>query len=96
MFAAGSPDRPRHARCRASAFVSYCADCRGVGDIGSSKSTLARVLVVLVFQEPYLCDTVINMYGGKVVERGATANVLDEPKDDYPKTLISSVPCLTR
>lgn len=36
------------------------------------------------------------MYGGKVVERGATANVLDEPKDDYPKTLISSVLCLTR
>ncbi|MDR6267560.1 hypothetical protein GGE09_004581 [Roseobacter sp. N2S] len=47
MFAAGSPDRPRHARCRASAFVSNRADCRGVVEIGSSKSTLARVLVVL-------------------------------------------------
>ncbi|MAY88292.1 MAG: ABC transporter ATP-binding protein [Pseudooceanicola sp.] len=42
----------------------------------------------------YLCDTVMVMYGGKAVERGKTADVLDNPQDSYTQTLISSVPRL--
>lgn len=44
----------------------------------------------------YLCDTVMVMYDGQVVERGRTATVLDHPAHDYTRTLISSVPRLSR
>ena len=39
-----------------------------------------------------LTEEVIVMRRGRVVERGATARVLDHPEDDYTKLLRSSVP----
>jgi ABC-type glutathione transport system ATPase component len=42
----------------------------------------------------YMCDRVMVMYNGEVVELGETARVLDNPRDDYTKSLISSVPKL--
>ena len=38
-----------------------------------------------------ICDRVMVMYRGKVVEEGAVRNVIDCPKDEYSKKLISSV-----
>ena len=39
-----------------------------------------------------LTDEVIVLHRGRVVERGATARVLDDPQDDYTKRLRASVP----
>ena len=38
-----------------------------------------------------LCDRVMVMCGGKLVEEGRTADVIHHPKEDYTKILISSV-----
>ena len=37
------------------------------------------------------CDTNMVMYGGNVVERGATARMLEDPQGDYTNSLISGV-----
>ena len=38
-----------------------------------------------------ICDRVMVMYRGEVVESGAVRSVIDHPQDDYSKKLISSV-----
>ena len=38
-----------------------------------------------------ICDRVMVMYHGKVVEEGTVRSVIDHPQDDYSKKLISSV-----
>ncbi len=38
-----------------------------------------------------LCDRVMVMYGGRLVEEGAAADVIRDPQADYTKKLISSV-----
>ena len=38
-----------------------------------------------------LCDRVMVLYGGKLVEEGAVADVIRAPREDYTKKLISSV-----
>jgi ABC-type oligopeptide transport system ATPase subunit len=38
------------------------------------------------------CDSVCVMYKGRVVERGATKDVVDNPKDEYTKLLLASIP----
>ena len=38
-----------------------------------------------------ICDRVMVMYRGKVVEEGGVRKVIDTPQDDYSKKLISSV-----
>ena len=38
-----------------------------------------------------ICDRVMVMYHGKVVEEGGVRSVIDTPKDEYSKKLISSV-----
>lgn len=42
----------------------------------------------------HLCDTVIVMKDGRVVEHGATSDVLLRPTHDYTKTLLAAVPTL--
>ena len=37
------------------------------------------------------CDRVYVMYGGRVVEEGATDRVINEPREDYTKRLLASV-----
>lgn len=39
-------------------------------------------------------DSVVVMYGGRVVEHGRTADVLERPEHDYTKSLLASVPSL--
>ncbi|WP_099747462.1 ABC transporter ATP-binding protein [Leucobacter sp. OLCS4] len=38
------------------------------------------------------CDRVVVMHGGRIVEDGPTANVLDDPQDDYTRTLVAAMP----
>ena len=38
-----------------------------------------------------LCDKVIVLYHGKIVERGTPDEVIANPKDDYTKNLVASV-----
>ena len=40
----------------------------------------------------YLCDRVLVMYRGEVVERGATAEVFAAPKHPYTRALLAAVP----
>ena len=40
----------------------------------------------------YLCDRVIVMYAGQVIEQGETAHLIDNPSHDYTRRLIASVP----
>ncbi len=39
-----------------------------------------------------LCDRVIVMRSGRIVEQGQTEAVLDAPKDDYTRELLSAIP----
>lgn len=41
-----------------------------------------------------LCDTVVVMKDGSIVERGATADVLLHPAQDYTKTLLAAIPVI--
>ncbi|WP_147634335.1 dipeptide/oligopeptide/nickel ABC transporter permease/ATP-binding protein [Treponema pectinovorum] len=38
------------------------------------------------------CDTVVVMYGGKIMEKGETQKLLSSPKHPYTKALIASIP----
>jgi peptide/nickel transport system ATP-binding protein len=40
----------------------------------------------------YLCDRVLVMYRGEIVEQGATDNVFTAPQHDYTRTLLAAVP----
>lgn len=39
-----------------------------------------------------VCDSVVVMRHGQVVESGSTVSVLSEPREDYTRTLVDSVP----
>ena len=40
----------------------------------------------------HICDRVLVMHRGKVVEQGTVEQIFSEPKDPYTKTLLASVP----
>jgi len=42
----------------------------------------------------YLCDDVMVLHAGEVVERGPSVAVLGDPQDDYTRQLVSAVPRL--
>jgi len=42
----------------------------------------------------HLCDRVAIMYRGRIVEAGATADIYDNPRDDYTRRLLAAVPVL--
>lgn len=42
----------------------------------------------------HLCDRVIVMKDGRVVERGATADVLRTPREDYTRALLAAIPTI--
>jgi peptide/nickel transport system ATP-binding protein len=39
-----------------------------------------------------LCDRVIVMNGGRIIEEGAASDVLERPQADYTRQLISAIP----
>ncbi len=39
-----------------------------------------------------ICDQIVVMHKGRIVERGAPTEVFDQPKDPYTKTLIAAIP----
>jgi peptide/nickel transport system ATP-binding protein len=39
-----------------------------------------------------LCDHVVVMKSGAIVEQGPIADVLDSPDEDYTRTLLESIP----
>jgi ABC-type dipeptide/oligopeptide/nickel transport system ATPase component len=41
-----------------------------------------------------LCDEAAVLYGGRIIEAGPTASLLDNPQTDYTIRLIASVPTL--
>ena len=41
-----------------------------------------------------LCDTVVVMKDGSIVERGSTEEVLLHPTHDYTKTLLAAIPVI--
>ena len=43
-----------------------------------------------------LCERVLVMYKGRIVESGPTNEVFDNPKEEYTKTLISAIPTFTK
>ena len=43
-----------------------------------------------------MCDTIYVMYAGRIVERGLTADIFENPKHPYTKGLIKSVPRLDK
>ncbi len=43
-----------------------------------------------------MCDTVIVMYAGRIVEKGTNDEIFDDPKHPYTQGLIQSVPRLDR
>ncbi|MDF0599072.1 ATP-binding cassette domain-containing protein [Psychromarinibacter halotolerans] len=43
----------------------------------------------------YICDRVMVVYGGEVVESGKKNAVLDHPENEYTRKLISAVPQIT-
>ena len=42
----------------------------------------------------HVCDTVVVMRGGRIVEQGLTAEVYGNPQDDYTRALLAAVPRL--
>ena len=40
------------------------------------------------------CDNTIVMYRGKIVEQGSTQKLLEHPKEEYTKDLLSSIPSI--
>ncbi|MFF7329569.1 ATP-binding cassette domain-containing protein [Streptomyces sp. NPDC008150] len=40
----------------------------------------------------HVCDDIVVMHRGRIVERGSTGAVLDSPQDPYTRTLLDSVP----
>lgn len=42
-----------------------------------------------------LCDRVVVMKDGRIVERGETASVLRSPEDDYTRALLAAIPSIT-
>ncbi|MEE9373662.1 MAG: ABC transporter ATP-binding protein [Saprospiraceae bacterium] len=42
----------------------------------------------------YLCDRIIVMQHGRVVETGSPENIIKKPKEEYTKNLINSIPTL--
>ena len=44
----------------------------------------------------YLADRIAVMYGGKIIEHGKASQIFHEPKEDYTRKLLSSVPVLAK
>jgi len=42
----------------------------------------------------HVSDEIVVMQGGRIVESGPAARVLDDPQDDYTRTLLSAAPAL--
>ena len=42
----------------------------------------------------YLCDNIVIMYKGEIKEQGPSEEIFNNPKDEYTKTLLNSIPKL--
>ena len=61
-----------------------------VGDLGLTLVLISHDLGVV----RYLCDQLVVLHDGTIVERGATSDVLRAPSDPYTRQLLAAVPRL--
>jgi ABC-type oligopeptide transport system ATPase subunit len=40
----------------------------------------------------YMCDYILVMYQGRIVEKGSTEEIFSNPQDSYTKSLLASIP----
>ena len=73
---------------------------RQILDVIRELTQRLRLAMILVTHDisvvAYLCDAVVVMYAGQVVERGVTAAVLDRPRHPYTMGLTNAFPDLER
>ncbi|MFV0308251.1 MAG: ATP-binding cassette domain-containing protein, partial [Desertimonas sp.] len=67
-------------------------------DLLADLAALHQMALILVSHDlgvvRYLCDDVLVLHDGTVVEHGRSTVVLDDPRDDYTRRLVAAVPRL--
>jgi ABC-type oligopeptide transport system ATPase subunit len=63
-----------------------------IGELGLTLVFISHDMAVI----RHLCDEIVVLYRGKIVERGSTSQVYAQPAHDYTRRLLAAVPTLKR
>ncbi len=61
-------------------------------DLGRKRGLSYLMITHDLASARYVADVILVMYGGKIVEQGATETVLSQPTHEYTKRLLAAVP----